>query len=44
MYTYDGGFMLGEITFYDAAGYVRFDPPEYNMILGQKLIIDTDRQ
>ena len=44
LYTHNGGFLFGELTFYDAAGYGRFDPPEYDSILGQELIIDTDRQ
>ena len=42
--THSGGFMFGEMTFYEDAGYGRFDPPEYDMILGQELTIDTDRQ
>lgn len=44
LYTHNGGFLFGEMTFYDDAGYGRFDPPEYDMILGQELTIDTDRQ
>ena len=44
LYTHNGGFLFGEMTFYDDAGYGRFDPTEYDSILGQELMIDTDRQ
>ena len=33
----DGKFYAGEITFYSAAGYCKWEPPEWNMKLGQML-------
>ena len=44
LYTHNNGFLFGEMTFYDDAGYSRFDPPEYDALLGRELIIDTDRR
>ena len=43
LYVHNDTFLFGEMTFYDDAGYGRFDPPEYDALLGQELIIDTDR-
>ena len=43
LYIHKSKVLFGEITFYDAAGYGKFNPPEYDIILGQELVIDTDR-
>ena len=43
LYIHKSNVLFGEITFYDAAGYGKFNPPEYDIILGQELVIDTDR-
>ena len=42
-YIHKDNILFGEITLYDDAGYCQFNPPEYDLILGQKLVIDTDR-
>lgn len=42
-YIHKGNVLFGEITLYGDAGYCQFNPPEYDLILGRKLVIDTDR-
>ena len=42
-YIHKDNILFGEITFHDEAGYFKFNPPEYDLILGRNLVIDTDR-
>lgn len=38
-YIIDGVVYVGETTFYTWGGFVEFNPPEYNEILGKKIIL-----
>ena len=39
MYNIDGEIVFGELTFFNASGYVLFEPDEFDFILGEKFIL-----
>ena len=41
MYNIKGRIYIGELTLYPTAGFSRFEPKEYNMILGNKIELDN---
>ena len=42
-YDIDGELVFGEATFFTWAGFIKFDPPEYDQILGDRLLLPTDQ-
>lgn len=42
-YDIDGELYFGEATFYTWSGFMKFVPPEYDRILGDKIILPTDK-
>lgn len=44
LYNLDGDIVFGELTFYNASGYTKFDPDEFDFIMGEqfKLPISTE--
>lgn len=43
LYSHGGRTLFGEITFYPGNGMEKFDPPEYDRILGDMLHLDTKK-
>ena len=39
LYSVKGRVYFGEITFYPWSGYMEFDPPEFDEILGEKFVL-----
>lgn len=40
-YNIDGMIVFGELTFFNASGYVQFDPDEFDFIMGQQFEVPT---
>ena len=38
-YSQDNAVVFGEITFFDGSGYMRFEPDEFDLILGEKFVL-----
>lgn len=38
-YNMDGNITFGEITFYNASGYTKFNPDEFDFIMGEKFVL-----
>lgn len=36
LYDQDGKILFGEITFFDGSGYMKFDPDEFDFMMGSK--------
>lgn len=43
LYNLDGKIVFGELTFFNASGYMRFNPDEFDFLLGQKFDIEVFR-
>lgn len=43
LYNVNGKIYFGEITFFPASGFGKFDPPEWNRKLGELIVIPTNR-
>ena len=44
MYNIKGRIYIGELTLYPTAGFARFEPKEYNMILGDMIDLNTKKK
>lgn len=42
-YNIDGQIVFGELTFHNAGGYVKFEPDEFDYIVGEKFILPKKR-
>lgn len=42
-YNIDGKITFGEITFYNASGYTKFNPDEFDFVMGEKFVLPQER-
>ncbi|MEZ8109569.1 ATP-grasp fold amidoligase family protein [Vibrio splendidus] len=42
-YDINGRVVFGELTFYNASGYTRFNPDEFDFIMGSKFLLPTNK-
>lgn len=43
LYNQDGKIRFGEITFFNASGYMKFDPDEFDILMGNRFILSKGR-
>lgn len=43
LYNQDGKIIFGEITFFNASGYMMFDPDEFDLSMGDKFILPKEK-
>ncbi len=44
LYDVESGILFGELTFYNASGYMVYDPDEFDVEVGKKFVFDLDEK
>ena len=44
LYNVNGRIIFGEITFFDGSGYMRYDPDEFDFIMGNEFVLPSNKK